>query len=112
MLGRPGQHDVGEWVAKPLGDGPQGIDEVEGSLKLNALEDWVFMAAVAHREHLATPHPPRQQALHQRPVGNHRHAVGHAPGEYLGLDLSLEHVELHLACGQRALGREPRQVLR
>ena len=31
LLGRPGQHDAGERVAKPLGDGPQGIDETKVS---------------------------------------------------------------------------------
>ena len=73
---------------------------------LLALEHRVLAPAVVRAEDLVAADLAGQQALHQRPVDQHRHAVLAAPGQRVGLDLPLEHVVGRLKGGQRALGGE------
>ena len=68
------------------------------------------MAAVRRGKHQVAGHEASQQALHQRPVDEHGHAVAVAPRQDLGADLALQHVEMHLAGGERTGGGKPFQL--
>jgi hypothetical protein len=111
LLGRPCEDEVGEFAAEPLGLQPDGVDEVKVACELLAVEHRILVTAVGRWKDLSAVHAAGQQPLHQRPVDDHCHAMIGAPRENLLLDFPLEHVEVHLAVGQRALGHETREVV-
>ncbi len=105
-MDRPVDHQFRHAVAGRLGNRSQPIDQVVVLLSLLALEHRVAAAAVVGTEDLVAADLAGQQPLHQRPIGQHCHAVAAAPGEQVGLDLPHKHAVGRLEGGHGAGGSE------